>query len=187
MRSKSLIIVGLLSILITPLYITPLYAHTCNPLLTPKNPDSRYEMFDNGTVRDRQTGLVWMRCLLGQGWNGKSCDPVTDWHVMTSRDEIDKTLAGGFRFAGAADWRLPTIFELESIVESACQQPSINRRAFPNASLWHVWSSTPYGDNHDYAWAINFKDGSESSALSDMPSYHVRLVRGKKFRPKTAH
>jgi len=182
MRSKSLIIGGLLSIL-----FTPLYAQNCDPLLTPKTPDSRYEIFDDGTVRDRQTGLTWMRCLLGQGWNGKGCNPTKDWFVMTSRDEIDKTLEGGYHFAGVADWRLPTIFELESIVETACKQPALNRRAFPNASQWHVWSSTPYGDNTDYTWAINFRDGSESSALSNMPSYHVRLVRGRQFQPKTAN
>jgi len=33
----------------------------------------RYLAYANGTALDTKTGLLWMRCLVGQTWTGSTC------------------------------------------------------------------------------------------------------------------
>lgn len=37
----------------------------------------------DGTVTDTRTGLTWMRCALGQTWDGSTCVGVAGEHPLT--------------------------------------------------------------------------------------------------------
>ncbi|MEZ5452133.1 MAG: DUF1566 domain-containing protein [Thiothrix sp.] len=80
-------------------------------------------------------------------------------------------------WCGAKDWRMPTLGELQSIVDLSRYDPTIDTTYFPNTvSSWY-WSGTPsfcpvclVGE-----WAINFYYGNDSIVSS--VDNRVRLVR----------
>ncbi len=94
----------------------------------------------DGTVTDNTTGLMWMRCSLGQVWDGKTCGGKAA--TFTWADALKA--AAGHEFAGYTDWRLPNKNELESIVEGRCFTPTINSSVFPATPSTYFWSSSPY-------------------------------------------
>ncbi len=153
--------------------------------------------YDNldGTVFDKQTQLVWMRCSLGQSWDGKTCNGEAKeytWHDATKLTH---------QFAGSTAWRLPTVEELDSLVycskgrrpsarpngeyvgdtDGDClgdnyQKPTININAFPNTPGDYYWSSSPNAHSSDYAWGVSFDYGFVNNDNKDYGN-HVRLVR----------
>ncbi|MGN5051820.1 DUF1566 domain-containing protein [Aeromonas veronii] len=153
--------------------------------------------YDNldGTVFDKQTQLVWMRCSLGQSWDGKTCNGEAKPYTWEDATKLTHN------FAGSTAWRLPTIEELDSLVycskgrkpsarpngeyvkdtNGEClgdnyQEPTINIRAFPNTPYsWH-WSSSPYARNSNDAGFVDFGSGFVGYHNKDRRPY-VRLVR----------
>lgn len=137
-------------------------------------PSSDFTLHNNGTVTHNATGLMWMRCSIGQTWQGERCTGVVrvfSWQLALTQN--------GTNYAGYSDWRLPNKNELASIVELRCYNPSINDAIFPdfpdkpNKSFW---SSSPYANFSNDAWDVDFYSGSVKD-LSKVGGGHVRLVR----------
>lgn len=67
--------------------------------------------------------------------------------------------ASELKFAGHADWRLPNIKELQSIIEDHCTAPALNADVFPIDQGFVVWSATPahtFLENiFDDAWTMD--------------------------------
>lgn len=79
---------------------------------------------------------------------------------------------------GANDWRLPSQFELLSIVSNDRYNPAIDSAWFPNISpSVSFWSSSPYAAHPDYAWHASFSLGLLYGYPKRVAS-PVRLVRG---------
>jgi len=74
-------------------------------------------------------------------------------------------------------WRVPTLAELQSIVEKRCQDPSIRSTFFPNIPGGLFWSASPYVGGPDYAWFVDFGNGG-GNADSKSSALFVRLARG---------
>lgn len=160
------------ALLVSGLLATQTVSADCRDDITPSTPTSRFTINNNGTVTDNQTGLMWMRCSLGQMWDGTTCtgDAATyPWaEALATADD--------YNFADFTDWYLPNVKELTSIVETACHSPAINQTVFPNALNSSYWSSSPYAYYYGYsAWYVNFNDGYGSSYKKG--NVHVRLVR----------
>ena len=153
-------------------------AQTCDGVLTAA--DSRYTVAADGlTVLDQQTGLIWARCPDGMSWNGGACTGTAKSYTW----QRALSAADTSTLAGYADWRLPNIKELASLVEAACVGSAINTRIFPNTGD-SFWSSSPYVGSASYAWYVNFDIGGVGSGggyyggnLRSDPGA-VRLVRG---------
>lgn len=64
----------------------------------------------NGTVTDVTTGLQWMRCAMGQNWNGAGCLGDSGTHTWDTARGLNSN------FVGYADLRLPSIKELLGLV-----------------------------------------------------------------------
>ncbi len=149
---------------------------TCNVNMQETAPDSRFNVDTvQQTVTDSQTGLMWMRCSLGQSGNDCSGGSATEYNWQQALALVAATNATGS--GGYYDWRLPNIKELASIVEVRCHVPAINANVFPNTQSGFYWSSSPDAHNNDFAWSVIFHDGKTFSYLKD-GSFYVRLVRG---------
>ncbi|WP_052501605.1 protein kinase domain-containing protein [Thiomicrospira microaerophila] len=131
----------------------------------------RYIDNQDGTVTDKKTNLIWMRCSLGQAWNGHTC--VDQPNVYDWQEALD--ISEQTTYAGSRDWRVPTIEELRSIVE-ANNNPAICSEAFPNTHPGFYWSASPYANYSSYAWGVGFHDGSDYYNYR-LNGSHVRLVR----------
>ncbi len=157
---------------------------------------------DNGdTFTDDNTGLMWEIKLAA---DGSLCDfeeqVDRNVHCVQNRytwtadveepswafDGTAKTeflaLLNDAQFAGHDDWRLPTVKELQSLVDYGAYSPAAS---FPgetaidfelDSSGVYYWSSTSTVDVH-YAWDVS---GSVGNVLSHVKvnAYHVRAVRG---------
>jgi len=130
-----------------------------------------YIASDDGTVLDTKTGLMWMRCALGQSWDGKACvgkASTMNWKTACKQK--------GDGFAGYNDWRIPTIDELRTLVDKSQKGAKIHPQAFPNCPRSWFWSGSPVASNSNNAWGVNFSNGNGSS-YNRGSNYHVRLVR----------
>ncbi|MGO2371620.1 MAG: DUF1566 domain-containing protein [Pseudoalteromonas prydzensis] len=135
-------------------------------------PSSDFTLHNNGTVTHNTTGLMWMRCSVGQTWQGESCTggaSVFTWQPAFTQN--------GTEYAGYSDWRLPNKNELASIVELRCYNPSINDAIFPNTSSSLFMSSSHYAGSGHHAWFVGFSSGYVDVGFKYYDYGHVRLVR----------
>ncbi len=148
-------------------------AQICNPDITLVSPDSRFTTNGDGTATDNQTDLVWMRCSIGQTWDGSTCTgTATTFNWQAALDEAESTI-----FAGSSDWRLPNTKELGTIAETACYNPSINETIFPaTATDVYYWCSTGNVTHGYRAWSQDFLNAYNGGANKDHLKY-ARLVR----------
>lgn len=143
--------------------------------IAPSAPQSRYQQNKDGTVVDKETGLMWRDCL--EGVTGEACgkgEPL----ALTWADALlyvpKLNSQGGF--AGYTDWRLPNIRELSTLAELQCGDPAINLAVFPNAASSDVWSSSPASFFKHYSWYVDFKTGAFTYG-ERVKAKAVRLVR----------
>lgn len=114
----------------------------------------------NGTITDNVTGLTWQ----------KQDD-------ATTRNWTDAgTYCTNLSLAGTG-WRLPTEFELMTIVDYGTFAPSINVTYFPNTQLESYWSSTPSAYFTGDAMSVYFIYGYVDYSQKTRGNY-VRCVRG---------
>lgn len=152
-------------------------AQTCKKSILATTPNSNFAIHNDGTVTDKTTGLMWMRCSLGQKWDGKTCTgaPV-DYTWKEALLEAKRN-----KFADYDDWRLPNKNELESIVEASCYSPAINETIFPATPPVFFWSSSPFAGFSGGAWSVDFSFGAvnpSDKAGNKEGVIPVRLVRG---------
>lgn len=155
---------------------TSAWAETCRTeTLAASTPSSRFTT-DGATVSDKETTLSWMRCAVGQSWDGQTCNgepQSVDWQqAMALADQVNAQGLGGHN-----DWRMPMVPELASIVERQCFNPRMNTTVFPGAPSVIFWSSMEKMGKPDYAYTLDFGGGTAVATAKDHAGA-VRLVRG---------
>ena len=174
-----------------PASTTPQYApaQTPTPLI-----GGRYRDHGDGTVTDVQTGRQWMRCALGQIWQGGTCIGKAKEYSWQAALDAANALNHQGGYAGYRDWRVPTIEGLRTLVycssgqpktwndtgkscEGDYERPTIYQSAFPNTQPTRYWSSSPYAPVASLAWYVYFDDGYDYAGLKGNNDA-VRLVRG---------
>lgn len=155
-------------------------------------------------VRDNVTGLIWEvktadGSLRDQKWtytwydsnlatNGGSAGTVSGSTncKTTGRCDTEKYVAdvNATRLCGYTDWRMPTLKELESLVDYGQNAPSppasaIDFTYFPNTSTSDFWSASALADYSGGAWGIYFGDGCTAcgNVVVKSGGARVRLVR----------
>jgi len=114
----------------------------------------------NGTVYDTKTKLTWQQTVASGTYNWAGA----------------KTYCAGLSLNGTG-WRLPTIKELQTIVDDSRTNPAIDTTAFPSTPADWFWSSSPLAGSSSSAWSVYFDFGySVTSDVSDFSNY-VRCVR----------
>ena len=156
----------------------PVSAQVCNKQIPASTPLHRFSIFDNGTVKDKKTGLIWMRCAVGQAWDGKTCRGSAQrfsWdqaQLLTQQGMQQKAQLENSTYL---NWRLATVKELSSIVELQCENPAINADIFPNTPSFHFWTATPFTNKNQSHWLIQSQYGENHTDL-DSTLAHIRLV-----------
>lgn len=112
--------------------------------------------------RYRVTGDVVLDTQTRLEWQAKHAGPMT-WHAaMRYAEHLD----GG--------WRLPTIEELETLIDRTRVDPA---SAFPGAKGEWFWTLSSYADTSSIVWIVYFDDGTVGSD-DKTGCYYVRCVRG---------
>lgn len=186
------VITGLLLILL--MLTGESQAQTCSSSIPPTTPTSRFTDNGDGTVTDSATGLMWKQCSEGQTTAGAGgCSGTASaftWQQALQRAQQVNAGAAG-QPLGYADWRVPNIKELISLVERACTSPAINIGLFPpvpTSEAFGFWSASPQADFLGAAWVM-FIGLGESGYDNESVGNYVRLVRGgQSFSPPiTSH
>ncbi len=134
-----------------------------------------------GVVADHTTGLEWQDDVdsVQKPWvtqknydNGNYDDTSGDTATTYCRD---LTLDGG-------GWRLPSIKELETLVDSSKDDPSVAENVFHRISSSGYWSTATYADYTSSAWVVHFSYGNSGSYTKDSNGY-VRCVRVGQLQP----
>lgn len=95
----------------------------------------------DGTITDTRTGLQWMRCSLGQYWDGRSCaGRAVECNLQDALNYVLQLNNNPSINCGYTDWRLPTWDELTSIRGNSSQV--IDRKAFPDTPDSRFWTIT---------------------------------------------
>ncbi len=115
----------------------------------------------DGTVTDTWTGLMWQQ--VGSDSDMSWADALSDSEWMT--------------LGGYADWRLPNIKELASIVDRGRYDPAIDETVFSGDLSIDYWSSSSHAGGPGNAWDVNFSNGYVHD-YSKSYSNRVRAVRG---------
>ncbi|MDF1614645.1 DUF1566 domain-containing protein [Desulfurivibrio dismutans] len=149
-----------------------------NSAVTATTPTTDFSVNGDGTVTHNPTGLIWMRCSLGQSWDvsTSTCTGADSTYTWQQALAAAQTINGNGGYAGHNDWRLPNKNELESIVERRCWSPAINAAIFPGTPSDRFWSSSPFAYNAEYAWRVLFDYGYVNGSYKQNGS-RVRLVR----------
>ena len=136
---------------------------------------SRFKcVLDGAAVLDKETGLVWER----YPDIGNSKPWITTISIPIAVKWCVERTVGGRK-----GWRLPTIEELESLVDTSVPSadptlPAGHPFSFFNISPWtNVWSSTTYPVDTSQAWLVNFNSGTPGTSAKSL-YWHVWCVRG---------
>ncbi len=163
-------------------------------LFTPAYAEPYVVHKDGAMVLDKASGLVWMRCSLGQKWDGKTCagNPkkydLGDAQVAAGSFNVD----GGM--GGYTDWVLPKLQQLLGLVDcrgSAKRQEDgnfwkgrpkeIDDLPIDELLRSYCWGVAPsIGGDPLFAWSVGFGYGYVGSN-SRYGSGQVRLVRASQL------
>jgi hypothetical protein len=127
-----------------------------------------YEVSGNAkvgaTVRDRTTGLVWQQQALASLQTSAQASSYCDDLVLASFD----------------DWRVPSIKELQLVIDESKYDPALDVSLFPGGDLAaesQFWSSSPSAYSaRPGTWALDVKSGLIAPVARDTP-LNVRCVR----------
>ena len=122
-------------------------------------------------ITDNLTGLMWIKDL-------KMINSGNDvlWQGAVYLIEYVNARDG---YCGYKDWYLPTVNELQSLLNYAKSSPAgwLTTQGFLNVRAGNYWSSTSYAPNNNIAWYVSFSYGVVYATSKDDPSPFVWPVR----------
>jgi hypothetical protein len=128
-----------------------------------KGIDNKFEIQQEGkVVVDRATGLMWQQ----------SGSP--EYMDYANAEKYIRDL-NNQRFASYNDWRLPTLEEAMSLMESKKHGNLYIDPLFDQTQMW-IWTADK--ESAGVAWVVYFGNGSCHRNDVDFRSHYVRAVRG---------
>jgi hypothetical protein len=142
------------------------------------DPCDRFSDLNNGTVRDNDTGLIWLK--------NANCFGVKTWaDAKAAAAALAHGSCGLTDGSAAGDWRLPTIGEWQAFVDTGYSNPALCNAAgtgqwsqgdaFDNVQSSTYWSSTEY--DFSYARHVRMDVGYVGSYSLKGSNFYVWPVR----------
>ena len=121
-------------------------------------------LFNNEAVLDKETGLVWEQTPSGG---------ISDW---SSAINHCSTIEAG----GRKGWRLPTVEELGSVVDTTQSNPALSAsHPFTIGASDTFWSATTRAAVQTHAWGLSISNGAPQNGLTKANvSFKAWCVRG---------
>ncbi len=151
-------------------------------------PEPRFVDNSDGTVTDMLTGLVWLKDASCADLAGTDGNGAADWTTaLTASQALADGTCGLTDSSTAGAWRLPSRFELESLLDLEYFSPALANAAgtarwtegdaFAGVQSYLYWSSTSCAGSPSYAWYVylNVGDGYYNDKAD---TYFVWPVRG---------
>ena len=141
---------------------------------------ARLEATGSGTVTDKLTGLEWEQKTDDGGIHDK--DDVYTWSASGSAADgtvfstFLAALNGGC-FAGHCDWRLPTMEELQTILDASSPCTTCVDPLFVPVAAQPHWTGSEDPDLDDLVRSVSFDAGNLNNA-GRTGHLSVRAVRG---------
>lgn len=122
-------------------------------------PQGHYTIM-NGSVYDTKTKLTWQQTISSSSFT---------WSEAQNHCS-NLTLDGD-------GWRVPSLKELQTIVDETKSYPAIDPNAFPDTPLDEFWTSSLKADAPNLAWYVDFSRVGVTFHNSVMATNQVRCVR----------
>jgi len=123
---------------------------TCNPNTLPTFVNN-----NNGTITDTRTGLIWLQHA--------SCNGAWNWATQMAWAAGlvgNGTMCGLNDGSTAGQWRLPTVKELQSLLDYTRSLPALPAgHPFTFVQNNVYWTSTDFAPNPAGAWVVYLVDG----------------------------
>ncbi|MBF0215009.1 MAG: DUF1566 domain-containing protein [Magnetococcales bacterium] len=142
-------------------------------------PTPRFVVNGDGTTTDELTGLIWMQ--------NASCWYTQTWaNALTKVAGLNGTTESCSGYSGRhTDWRLPSVHELQSLVDAGRLTPALptghpfSGFRVDNWEWWsgYYWSNTTCAGNTDNAWTVDLREGYVGNGGKTSSNY-VLPVRG---------
>jgi hypothetical protein len=133
--------------------------------------DDRYTWYNtNAATNGGAAGVDGAANNTCSGWS--SGDAATYCNTQAYMNRVNAV-----GLCGANDWRMPTVKELESLV-NFYSSPVIDTGYFPNTMSNWYWSGSPSAFLSNSAWNVYFTFGGYSDFDNRGYNVAVRLVRG---------
>ena len=152
-------------------------------LSTPAMAQGTTHMARDHLVIDLRFSIEWLRCTVGQVWNGKTC--VGDV-VRLDHDQIAIAISQAEEQLGEG-WRLPTLDELEGLLCKECEKlsyseprPMIDGDIFPETVSEPYWTGQQNRLSRQHYFSVNFFNGWTYGRFLPTQPLAVRLVRDRK-------
>jgi hypothetical protein len=123
-------------------------------------PVPRFNDNSDGTITDTVTGLIWLKSA--------NCSGQRTWNeALSDASGLADGNCGLTDGSSPGDWRLPNLFELESLCDMQYYAPALSNRAgtgkwtegnpFFNVQSNLYWSSTTDVSNTAHAWFVGMQ------------------------------
>lgn len=143
-------------------------------------PAPRFVDNGDGTVTDMLTGLIWLK--------NANCFGQKTWtSALTNANTLASTACGLSDGSVAGDWRLPSVNELQSLIDYEYSYPALSDAAgtaqwsegdaFSGVQSLVYWSSTSYANGPWVAWFVGLYSGFVNYSAKTN-GYYVWPVRG---------
>ena len=125
---------------------------------------------------DRQTGLVWETVPSTESfvWGGSP-----DYDLSAQRHCINRTVGTN----GQKGWRLPSVVELASLVDTTSSICTVDGKCLPDGSPFELawrgvyWSTSELAGDTKFAWVVGFGSGYVDTGVKGT-RFRVWCVRG---------
>ena len=128
------------------------------------SPAPRFTDNGDGTVKDNLTGLIWLKnanCSANLGGVDNTGNGLTWADALTWSNNLASGSCSLSDGSTAGQWRLPSINELESLIDLSQYYPALptgNPFSSTVQSKFY-WSGSTYSGGATYAWFVGMDDG----------------------------